>query len=179
MRKRRLNDLCIACLILSGALASGCTSITSPMQDSQASSNSSTSANSSASGTSAQTTATTAVLPSKAFIWGELVPRNSDFGQSRSMFRSPTATLDELEVHATTLNPGQRPHAPHQHPYEEMVVLKQGTLEATVNGKVIPLTEGSVLYLAPNDLHGWQNTGAAPATYFIITWKTPRSAAAK
>jgi quercetin dioxygenase-like cupin family protein len=137
----------------------------------------SASAGATASG-SAQAYANAAVMTSKAFHWNELTVRSSDVSDTRAMFRSPTAVLDELEMHATTLKPGQRPHAPHQHAYEEMVVMREGTLEATVNGKVIVLAAGSVLYVAPNDLHGWQNTGAVPATYFIITWKTPRSAAA-
>jgi quercetin dioxygenase-like cupin family protein len=94
------------------------------------------------------------------------------------MFRSRTATLEELEMHATVLNPGQRPHPPHQHPYEEMLVLREGELEATVNERVIRLAAGSVLFIAPNEMHGWRNTGALPATYYIITWRTDRTGAA-
>jgi quercetin dioxygenase-like cupin family protein len=119
-----------------------------------------------------------AVLPSKAFLWEDLEVREQATGKLRPMFRSPTATLDELEMHATQLNPGQRPHPPHQHPYEEMLVLREGTLEATVNERVINLSAGSVLFIAPNDLHGWQNKGTTPANYYIITWRTPRTASA-
>ena len=46
------------------------------------------------------------------------------------MVRRPTATLDELEMHITTLNPGQSSHAPHQHPNEELVIVRQGTVES-------------------------------------------------
>jgi quercetin dioxygenase-like cupin family protein len=115
------------------------------------------------------------VLTSKAFPWDELEVREQATGKLRPMFRSRTATLEELEMHATVLNPGQRPHPPHRHPYEEMLVLREGQLEATVNERVIPLSAGSVLFIAPNDMHGWQNTGTSPATYYIITWRTERT----
>ena len=56
-------------------------------------------------------------------------------GSSRQFLRAPTATLDELEIHVTTLNPGQTSHAPHQHANEELLIMKEGTVEALVNGE--------------------------------------------
>ena len=50
------------------------------------------------------------------------------------VLRAPTATLDELEYHVTTLNPGQSPHPPHQHPNEELIIVKEGAVEAYLNG---------------------------------------------
>src|SRR5580765_4052402 len=96
---------------------------------------------SSAPASSAQSSPTTkpttapATLASSPFNWNDLAIRSVAFGQQRPVFRSPTATLDELEVHITTLNPGQEPHPPHRHAYEEMMLLKEGSLEATVNGR--------------------------------------------
>jgi quercetin dioxygenase-like cupin family protein len=116
-----------------------------------------------------------ATLASGPFNWNDLAIRSVAFGQQRPVFRSPTATLDELEVHITTLNPGQEPHPPHRHAYEEMMLLKEGSLEATVNGRTFTLQAGSVLFLAPNDLHGWRNNGSTPATYFVLSWKTPKT----
>ena len=162
MRNRPIIAVCVVCMIVAAASSTGC---------------SQTSAQPTPPAT--ETAAAPSAMPSKAFHLSELEIRPSDTGEIRPLFRSPTATLDELEMHATTLNPGQRPHPPHQHPYEELVVLREGTLEATVNDRVIALSAGSVLFIAPNDLHGWQNKGETPAKYFIITWRTPRTAAAR
>ena len=103
----------------------------------------------------------------------------SQSGEKRQLFRTPTATLDELEVHITTLNPGQRAHPPHRHPHEEMMFLKEGTLEALVNDQKIPMPTGSILFVAPNDLHNVTNVGTTQATYFVVTWRTPKTAPAK
>ena len=51
------------------------------------------------------------------------------YGSTRAFFRAPTATLAELEMHVTTLNPGQTSHAPHQHVNEELIIIKEGTIE--------------------------------------------------
>jgi hypothetical protein len=38
-------------------------------------------------------------------------------------------------MHITTLNPGEVPHAPHKHADEEVLCLKEGTLEAFEDGQ--------------------------------------------
>jgi hypothetical protein len=61
---------------------------------------------------------------------GSRGPRST---QSRQVVRQPTLTLDELEMHVTTLNPGLASHPPHKHTNEELLILKEGTLEALVD----------------------------------------------
>ena len=77
-----------------------------------------------------------------------------------------------MELHVTTLNPGQEPHPPHRHPNEEMVIIREGTVEVLVNGDWKRLGPGSVLFNASNQLHGLRNVGTIPAVYHVINWKT-------
>ena len=78
-----------------------------------------------------------AVMGANAWDWASLKATPNKTGEVRKVFQAPTATLDELECHITTLNPGESPHAPHQHPDEEVLFLKEGTLDAIQNGKTI------------------------------------------
>ena len=122
------------------------------------------------------------VQQSALWDWTALTASPTGVGQYRQIFRGPTLTLDELELHATTLNPGQSSHPPHKHPNEELVILASGTLEATSNGKVQRLGPGSVIFNASNELHSVRNVGDVPATYTVVNWTsplTPREAAAK
>jgi len=112
-------------------------------------------------------------LKSMVFDWNSIEARPTKTGSQRPFFKTRTGTLDQLSCHVTTLDPGQAAHAPHQHPEEELIILKEGTLEALHNGVTKPMSAGSILFLAPNDLHGVKNVGAAPATYFVIKWFTP------
>jgi quercetin dioxygenase-like cupin family protein len=113
------------------------------------------------------------LLDSTAWKWQDLRPKKTDVGELRNVVRQPTRTLDELEMHITTLNPHTASHQPHTHPNEEMVILKEGTLQAHVNGKEIVIGPGSVLFFASMQPHAVQNVGDTPATYFVINWASP------
>ncbi len=112
------------------------------------------------------------LLGSAVFDWNTIAATPTDTGSARSFFKMRTATLDQLEVHVTTLNPGKEPHPPHRHPNEEMIIVRQGTLEALVNGEWKRAGPGSVIFFASNQLHGLRNAGSEPAVYHVINWKT-------
>jgi len=76
-------------------------------------------------------------------------------------------------MHVTHLPAGQSPHPPHQHADEEVVIIKEGTLEALQSGKTRKLGPGSVLFQASNQLHGVRNVGSGPAVYYVIRWTSP------
>ena len=119
------------------------------------------------------------VMGSSVFDWNEMTVRPTDAGSMRSVCKSATATLDELEIHVTTLGPGKSPHPPHRHPNEELVILREGSVEAFENGEWKKIGPGSVIFSASNQLHGLRNSGSEPATYHVINWKslaTPRTA---
>ena len=115
----------------------------------------------------------TAVMRSALFEWNAVPAKQTDVGALRQFFRSPTATLDELELHVTTLNPGVSSHPPHKHPNEELVIVKEGTVEALVNGESRRAGPGSVIFNASNELHALKNVGTTPATYHVINWRSP------
>jgi XRE family transcriptional regulator, regulator of sulfur utilization len=112
------------------------------------------------------------VMSSTVFGWDAIPVKTTNYGSVRSFCRAPTATLDELEIHATTLDPGKSPHPPHHHPNEELVVLWKGELEALENGKWTRVVPGSVIFSASNQLHGLRNPGNEPAVYLVINWKS-------
>jgi quercetin dioxygenase-like cupin family protein len=115
----------------------------------------------------------TAIMGPAIFDWNSIAVKQTPVGEVRSFFKAPTSTLDELEVHVTTLNPGMASHPPHKHPNEELVIVKEGTVEALVNGEWKRVGPGSVIFNASNQLHGLRNVGTGPATYHVINWSSP------
>lgn len=113
------------------------------------------------------------VMGSSIFDWTMIAPQSTKVGAVRKFFQAPTATLDELECHVTTLNAGESAHPPHQHPAEEIIVVKQGTVESLVNGESRRVGPGSVIFQASNQLHTIRNVGTEPATYHVVQWKSP------
>ena len=63
---------------------------------------------------------------STTFEWAGLEARPTPSGMRRTVMQAPTPTLDELEIHITTLNAGQVSHEPHRHPAEELLIVKEG-----------------------------------------------------
>lgn len=115
------------------------------------------------------------VLPSTVFDFAQMKAEATPIGERRPFFWSPTATLDQFVVHMSTLDPGQSPHPPHQHPDEEMIFIKDGTMEITINDKVQRVGAGSVVFVGPNDMHGWKNVGNSRANYWVLRWWTAKT----
>lgn len=113
-----------------------------------------------------------AVLGPTVFDWNAMTVSKTDTGDVRSIVKQPTATLQELEMHVTTLNPGVASHPPHKHPNEELVIIDQGTVETLSGGSWKRIGPGSVIFNASNSVHALRNVGNTPARYHVINWKT-------
>lgn len=117
------------------------------------------------------------IMGSTVFEWEDMKPVKTATGEVRSLCKAPTATLDQLEMHVTTLNPGLASHPPHRHVNEELIVIREGQCETLSNGVWVKAGPGSVIFNASNILHGFRNIGTIPATYHVINWGSKRSAA--
>jgi quercetin dioxygenase-like cupin family protein len=113
------------------------------------------------------------VMSSSIFDWKTFKATPTKVGEVRKVFQAPTATLDELECHITTLNPGETPHPPHKHADEEIVIIKEGTIETYQDGKTGVVGPGSIIFQASNKMHSVKNIGTTPATYFVFKWNSP------
>lgn len=114
-----------------------------------------------------------ALMGSSVFDWNSIEVKSNAIGSFRSFFQAPTATLDQLECHVTTLNPGLMPHPPHKHANEEVIIIREGTLEVTQNGVVKRVGPGSVIFNASNVTHSLRNVGTTPAVYHVVSWYSP------
>lgn len=117
------------------------------------------------------------VMSSMAIDWQSVPVKQEEVRAVRQFMQAPTATLDELELHVTTLKPGTTSHAPHKHANEELVIIKEGTVEVLVDGQLKRVGPGSVVFNASNQMHSLRNVGDGPATYHVINWKTPATKA--
>jgi quercetin dioxygenase-like cupin family protein len=124
---------------------------------------------------------TAPTLRSGVFDWEKLTVKPSKVGEGRAVLNGSTVTLKNLESHITTVNAGEASHPAHRHPDEELILVKEGTLEVTINGEAQRAGAGSIFFFASNDLHGMRNVGTTRATYHVIrmvTAATPKPAGA-
>lgn len=127
----------------------------------------------------AQETAAPAKMGSRVFHWEDLAVQPTPVGQRRDVARNPTATLAEFECHISTLNPANASHPPHTHPQEELIILREGTLDVHSNGTNTRVGPGSLFFFASNNPHAVQNHGDKPATYFVFNFATAATAKLK
>ena len=124
----------------------------------------------------AQTPATPAPAPklnSTVFDWEKLAVVPTPKGVRRDVFDGPTATLDQAHCHSTTLNPGENSGEPRLHRQEEVIIIKEGTVEVTYDGKVQTVGGGSVIFFAVNATTRLRNAGTTPCTYIVFYYYTP------
>lgn len=107
-------------------------------------------------------------MPSAALRYESIPARNNGPITVRQMLKGATHTGFPIDLHETELPPGQAPHAPHQHIHEEILLIREGLLDVSIGGATTRLGPGSTAYFASNQLHGWKNSGAAPARYFVL-----------
>lgn len=107
-------------------------------------------------------------LPSADYPFDKLPLQTLDHAEMRRVLKGKLATGEGLEVHETTLPAGGAPHAPHHHLHSEMWLIREGTVELTVNGTSYRLGPGGVGFVRSNDEHGIKNVGSTDATYFVV-----------
>ena len=84
-----------------------------------------------------------------------------------------TIDLSSLEIHTSTLEPGRAPHPSHTHiDEEELIIVKEGKLKATIKDKTKILGPGSIALAMPGEEHGFENGGDTNTTYYILKFRS-------
>lgn len=110
------------------------------------------------------------VLRSTVFPADSARSRRTQSPTQRSLADTATAILSKLEMHETTLAPGESPHPPHRHAHEELMIVRSGTVQVYQNGVTKTAGPGAVIFMASNELHGLRNVSPNPVTYLVIRY---------
>ena len=116
----------------------------------------------------ATATAQSSKIASKTYRFDDLTVKANGTNRTRAVLNGSTHSGFPVELHETELGPGQAPHPPHHHVHEEMIMIREGTLEVTILDKISKLGPGSVAFVASGEEHGWRNVGTTPAHYFVL-----------
>ena len=116
-----------------------------------------------------------APLVSDVFAWDQLTVTPTAKGVRRDVFDGPTATVDKMHCHITTLNPGEKSGEPSKHLQEEVIIVHEGTVEAHWDGQSKTGGPGSVIFFAAGATTFLRNAGPTPCTYIVIYYSTPLS----
>lgn len=112
-------------------------------------------------------------LASNLFDWESMTVTPTAKGVRRDVFDGPTGAVDKLHSHITTLNPGEKSGEPSKHLQEEVIIVKEGRVEANWDGHAKIGGPGSVIFFAAGATTFLRNAGDVPCTYIVIYYTTP------
>lgn len=103
--------------------------------------------------------------------WTAMPVQHTSKGETRQIFSRPTVWLSKIDLHATTLNPGEVSHPPHTHRAEEIILLRTGHVQMYINGKYYPATDGDLVFLPSGNPHALENHSTQRCEYFALQWQ--------
>ncbi len=114
-------------------------------------------------------------LASQVYDWTALKAVAIPNGERRMVLDGPTATVDLLHVHVTSLAVGQVSGEAVRHPRDEVLIVKEGEIEVSLDGKTRNAGPGAILFFASGAVTRLKNIGTEPATYYVIYYETPKT----
>ena len=107
-------------------------------------------------------------LPGKVYHSAQIPYNGDEKKKARRFFFGPENSGFNLEMHETVLGPGTETHPPHTHEHEEIIVLVEGTVDVSVDGRVERVEAGSVIYYEASRPHSLRNAGTVPCRYYVV-----------
>ncbi|MGO9324456.1 MAG: cupin domain-containing protein [Terracidiphilus sp.] len=106
---------------------------------------------------------------SRVFAYDDMVTKTAANGSvGRSVFTGTLATGEAIAVHERMQPAGTTPNPAHRIQHSELIVVEEGTLEFSHDGKTERANAGSIIYVAFGTLHFVRNVGDGPAKYIVI-----------
>lgn len=101
----------------------------------------------------------------------DLAFKENQRGGRIDYFDRPTAMCQNFEMHVTHLNEKGPSHEPHSHFHSEIIVVIEGNVEMTIDGKSYLGTAGDLFLMKSNEAHGLSNIGEQPCRYYAFGWQ--------
>lgn len=109
------------------------------------------------------------------YVWNDLQVNKTNDRESRFIFEGVSTHFEYLEIHATTQYKGVKPNAPNANDdIEELIIVKEGLMKATKEGKSEIIGPGSVVLFLPKQVHAIENVGNGNLTYYVMSYKSKK-----
>ncbi len=106
---------------------------------------------------------------SRVFAYDDMTAKTAPSGAvSRRALMGTLATGEAIAVHETMQPAGTAPNPAHRIQHSELILVEEGTLDYTHDGKTERAGAGSIIYVAFGTLHQVKNVGDSPAKYVVF-----------
>src|SRR5687767_4161982 len=119
-----------------------------------------------------QTMAQLKPIESGVFHWADLPVKKDNQREGRKIAEGTSPEFEYFEIHATTQEKGAAPRPSHaQADKEELIIVKEGKMKATIGNKSAVLEAGGVILVPPQEDQVYENVGDGPLTYYVFIFK--------
>ncbi|PKA98589.1 Cupin domain-containing protein [Flavobacteriaceae bacterium MAR_2009_75] len=109
------------------------------------------------------------------YKWNDFPVKKSELKEGRSILEGSSPHLEYIEMHATTQMPGATPGPAHANKdIEECIIVREGTMKITIEGKSTVLGPEGVILLMPQQMHQMENIGDTNLTYYVIRYRSKK-----
>jgi quercetin dioxygenase-like cupin family protein len=117
----------------------------------------------------AQTTTGNSLATARVFDYDQMQVRTAPNGtEYRAVFNGTLATGESVGAHESMQPAGTLPPPLHKNQHSELIVVQQGTVEYSHDGKAERAGPGSILYIPIGTEHAVKNVGDGPAKYVVL-----------
>ena len=107
------------------------------------------------------------------YNWKEPVVNSNESKKSINILEGVSPHFEYINIHATTQLPGAKPSKQHANDdAEECIIIKEGQMKVTIEGKTTILGPQDVILLLPKQLHSLENIGDSNLTYYVMKYKS-------
>ena len=111
-------------------------------------------------------------IESKIFAWVDLPITKNPKAEQRQILEGTTPSFKTFKVHATTLHPHSFLKPIHRQENEELIIIKEGELTVTIEGKTKKLSAGGIALMLAGDERGFENTSDTNVTYYVFQYES-------
>lgn len=105
----------------------------------------------------------------KVFDYAALaLAHNPNGSERRDVVSGWLATGEPVHIHESMQPPGLAPNPAHAIAHSEFILVTEGTLAITHDGRTETAGPGSVIYVAYGTMHQARNAGTTPVKYTVI-----------
>ena len=115
-------------------------------------------------------------VSSGVYKWDEFPIKQGELKESRKILEGSTSHFEYFKMHATTQFPGAKPGKAHANDdKEECVIVKEGKMKITIEGRSVILGAGGVFLLMPKQMHSIENVGDSNLTYYALQYRSKKN----
>ena len=112
-------------------------------------------------------------IESEVYAWKDLVVNKKPQGESRPILEGTTPDFKFCKIHASTLLPKSRMRKEaYLQENEELIIVKEGELTVTIEGKTKVLKAGGIALIMSNDLRETENRSNGNTTYYVFQFNS-------